>query len=600
MPYVLRQVRRVLGLPSDIILTLRKNGRSTVIDVPGRDTIKVSSGGAHGFMLHDLDGEKLHAFASTFVYGPAMLDGVFYDAKQSKASVRDEDLLLWLPRLDGVPYVLRGQEAWFSVKALADLIDDSLSTKANNKFFIQNLRKARDKTYTNLKNMFKEGQKELFGVKPEFLSGDCMSLSFITLEGLRYILGSEQRSPETERAISRLRSWFDGVDGYPIPDPVVNPIMGECVDTIEILQSEEVVIEHVPAAEDLPEAVEDSVKTLVLAEFFPDVGDAKIRITPTGMISIYDVIAFFGYENARERLGAIKKQFPEVVRDTYSFKFSGQGQTSTPVAKLQTIIEMVNVMNGPKVAKYRRKFAQIIVRYMGGDLTLVDEILANHERVAQLPEDSPERKMLNAPTDVETFCKDNEIRYLGLTEYAAIPGLYCAIIGYFKGVLTFKIGCADDIQKRMEQHQAEYTKLKNEDFVPYVYPIYARKTVLYTRAERELKKTLTTLGIRLKSIALDGRKEDTELFTLTNGMSISHVFDILNSISDGANAIVAHDSNDLDHEYRMRQLDVELRRVDVSVELEREKTKQLELQLEILKLGGSLPQMLALAKAIPN
>jgi hypothetical protein len=41
----------------------------------------------------------------------------------------------------------------------------------------------------------------------------------------------------------------------------------------------------------------------------------------------------------------------------------------------------------------------------------------------------------------------------------------------------------------------------------------------------------------------------------------------------------------------MRQLDIEMRKVEVSLDLAREKTRQMELQLEILKLGGQLPNI---------
>jgi hypothetical protein len=607
MPYVLRQVKRVLELSQDVVLTLRKDGRSTVIDVPGRGTIKIASGGAHGFKIADLDGEKLGSFAGTYVYGPATLDGVYYDEKQSKASIRDEDLLLWLPRIDGVPYIMRDQTPWFSVKALADLIDDSLSTKTNNKFFIQNLSRHRDTTYANLEGAFKADLTDLYGVKQKLLSGDCMALVFVTLEGLKYILDSNQRAPETEIAIARLRQWFNGVHGFPLPPVVVNPIMAECVDRILILQES---IADEPQ-EDRESGVEEVVvsmepdtsepKELSLAEFFPGAGDAKIRISPTGLISIYDVMRFFGYANPWDPFARLKEAYPETLGQTEGFRFGGRGPTSTPVAALETIIELVNVMQGPKVAKYRAQFAKVITRYIRGDMSLIDEVIENHERIRQLPEEAPARAILNVHAEVKQFCDENNLKFLNLQKHNGIPGIYCIIIGLYKGVLIFKVGCAHDIKKRLEQHLAEYPRIKNEDFQVHVCPIYAGQTSSYRVAELSLKRILRSLGVRLKNVALDGRKEDTELFTLSNGMTIEHVLDILRSQSEDDQALVVETSQ-LDHEYRMRQLDVslEMRKVDVGVELEREKTKQMELQLEILKLSGSLPQMLALAKAIPN
>lgn len=608
MPYVLRQVKAVLSLPQDMSITLRKNGRSAVIDIPGQDTLKIRGEGSRGFALYDLDGPKLHAFGVNYVYGPALLDGVFYDEKYAKACVRAEDLLQWLPRLDGVIYVIHNDLAWFCVNSLADLVDDALDTKVNNKFFVQNLTRVSDTSacYKNLKIMVKEGLQNVFGINPNSLDGDCMALAFTTLDGLAHILGSTKRAPKTEATISRLRTWFDGVKEYPMPEPKTHPILVQCIDSIEIPQMIAGATSSKPptkpsSAPRERETTDIESRAMALAEFFPDAGDAKIRITPEGLISIYDVMTFFGYKNPRDPFYRMKEDYPEVVGQTDSFQFNGQGQTPTPIARLETIIELMNVMKGDKVAKYRTQFAKVITRYIRGDMSLIDEVIENHERVQQLPENSPVRAVLNVHTEVKQFCDDNSLKFLNLQKHNGVPGIYCTIIGLYKNVLTFKVGCAHDIKKRLEQHLAEYPKLESEHFQAHVCPIYAGQTSSYRVAELSLKRILKSLGVRLKNVALDGRKEDTELFTLSNGMSIEHVLDILQSQSEGDQALVSETSQ-LDHEYRMRQLEVslEMRKVDVSVELAREKTKQMELQLEILKLGGQLPQMLALAKAIPN
>ncbi len=610
MPYVLRQVKKMLAIPQTTPITLRKNGRSAVIDVPGQDTLKIRGEGARGFALYDLDGSKLHAFGVNYVYGPALLDGAFYDEKYAKACIRAEDLLQWLPRLDAISYVLHNDVAWFCVNSLATLVDDVLDTKLNNKFFVQNLTRVGDTNacYKNLKVMVKEGLQNVFGIKASHLDGDCMALAFTTFDGLRHILGSEKRAPKTEQAISRLRTWFDSVSEYPMPEPAVHPLLTKSVDSVEIPQMlgglatvkalarthatphacEQDASETKPKDKDM----ETESTALALAEFFPDAGDAKIRITPAGLISVYDVMRFFGYANPRDAFASLKEDYPEGVGRTDTFQFNGRGQNPTPVTSLETIIQLVNVMKTPKVDKYRTQFAKVITRYIRGDMSLVDEVIKNNERVRQLPEDSPIRAVLNVHAEVKQFCDENNLRFLNLQTHNGIPGIYCIIIGLYKNVLTFKVGCAHDIKKRLEQHLAEYPKLGGEYFQAHVCPIYACQTSSYRVAELSLKRILRSLGVRLKNVALDGRKEDTELFTLSNGMSIEHVLDILQSQSEDANAVVPTPV-DLDHEYRMRQLDVslEMRKVEVSLDLAREKTRQMELQLEILKLGGQLPNI---------
>ena len=58
------------------------------------------------------------------------------------------------------------------------------------------------------------------------------------------------------------------------------------------------------------------------------------------------------------------------------FRFPGQGQRSTPVACATGIIELVLLLPGKQAARVRRQAAELLCRYLGGDLALVDEICA--------------------------------------------------------------------------------------------------------------------------------------------------------------------------------------------------------------------------------
>ena len=74
-----------------------------------------------------------------------------------------------------------------------------------------------------------------------------------------------------------------------------------------------------------------------------------------------------------------------------NFKFSGEGQRQTPVADARAMAEIVMVLPGRTAARYRKKAADIIVRYLGGDPTLVEEVAANRLRQEELDEDEPAR-----------------------------------------------------------------------------------------------------------------------------------------------------------------------------------------------------------------
>ena len=55
------------------------------------------------------------------------------------------------------------------------------------------------------------------------------------------------------------------------------------------------------------------------------------------------------------------------------------------------ITEIIMVLPGKAAAHFRKKAADVVVRYLGGDCTLVDEIAANRLAQESLPEDHPAR-----------------------------------------------------------------------------------------------------------------------------------------------------------------------------------------------------------------
>ena len=59
----------------------------------------------------------------------------------------------------------------------------------------------------------------------------------------------------------------------------------------------------------------------------------------------------------------------------YTFtKFPGQGQNDTPVTDARGVVTIINSLGGSRAAKFRQKFADTLVRYLGGDETLIGEI----------------------------------------------------------------------------------------------------------------------------------------------------------------------------------------------------------------------------------
>jgi hypothetical protein len=67
-----------------------------------------------------------------------------------------------------------------------------------------------------------------------------------------------------------------------------------------------------------------------------------------------------------------------------NFKFPGRGQRDTPVADAEGITHIIMILPGRAAAIARQSAANVVVRYLGGDTSLVTEIMANRDMQAYL------------------------------------------------------------------------------------------------------------------------------------------------------------------------------------------------------------------------
>jgi hypothetical protein len=74
-----------------------------------------------------------------------------------------------------------------------------------------------------------------------------------------------------------------------------------------------------------------------------------------------------------------------------SYQFPGQGQRPTPVTDAKGLVIIMNLLPGNKAARFRAACASIIVRFLGGDEALLNEIRANGHAQQSLPEEHPAR-----------------------------------------------------------------------------------------------------------------------------------------------------------------------------------------------------------------
>ena len=123
---------------------------------------------------------------------------------------------------------------------------------------------------------------------------------------------------------------------------------------------------------------------------------AQIRKTdenPSRISIIVVAIAVTGktHHDAAQDFRRLSDQYPEVGTNCSLLKFPGRRQRDTPVTDAKGIVEIIMLLPGQQATRVRRQASELLCRYLGGDLALVDEVCRlrgfQEELAAQRPED---------------------------------------------------------------------------------------------------------------------------------------------------------------------------------------------------------------------
>ena len=111
-------------------------------------------------------------------------------------------------------------------------------------------------------------------------------------------------------------------------------------------------------------------------------------------MAVYDALQLItgcSAQNCSTVYQRLSDAFPAVLTNISNFKFPGRGQRDTPVIDAHGIVEIIMVLPGRAAARVRRAAADVMVRYLGRDPGLVEEIAANRLRQQEPEEDDPAR-----------------------------------------------------------------------------------------------------------------------------------------------------------------------------------------------------------------
>ena len=189
----------------------------------------------------------------------------------------------------------------------------------------------------------------------------------------------------------------------------------------------------------------------------------RVRMTPEKLPSLVDVgVILTGKtsSNVARDLQVIFEKHNELTQKVSQIKFGGRGNRESPVPKdLPALIEIIFLLPGRAAAQVRQAAAQLFVRFLGGDLSLIAEVERFNHVQSFLRENAPEHPARAFGEAVESCV--NECGIAPLTVIPAPEGLVPSsnqrdayvmrVVDESVGSLFWKIGRSDDPLARAVQ-----------------------------------------------------------------------------------------------------------------------------------------------------
>ena len=220
-------------------------------------------------------------------------------------------------------------------------------------------------------------------------------------------------------------------------------------------------------------------------------GDKGIRITNEvpRRVSVFDFIeAVTGNVNPPNTFSTLIENHPAISQCTAHFQFPGRGQKPTPVTNVEGLVLLMNLLPGERCAQFRVAHAKTLVRYLGGDETLVEEIRAMRSAQENMLPDNPMRLFGEAVENVAVLpnalagagaaaaaplrLREIDFRFVAPRLKEQTLDLFlckkCVYLVPFSwnGLQYIKYGKSDDIFSRITTHLKELPDAKVFSVVP--------------------------------------------------------------------------------------------------------------------------------------
>ena len=143
--------------------------------------------------------------------------------------------------------------------------------------------------------------------------------------------------------------------------------------------------------------------------------EKEIRITEDKRISVFDFIKVVGGQaNPKQTWANIQKNHKEEVVQFLDYSQFGKTK-ATPVINVQGMVKLLFWLPGELAKQFRSKSAEVMIRYLGGDTSLIDEFKKLQEEFTQ-EELIPEIKLISQESLVIKQFQDFNITVYGTYE----------------------------------------------------------------------------------------------------------------------------------------------------------------------------------------
>lgn len=207
-------------------------------------------------------------------------------------------------------------------------------------------------------------------------------------------------------------------------------------------------------------ATQDERRTQIETVLGPIPSDVSLRITDETprRISVYDLISWVtNNQNPRDVFRHIVERYA-FVDFTDAYMFPGQAH-ATPVTNARGVVTLINLLPGVTAAHFRMQTAHILVRYLGGDETLIAEIQHNAAVQHTLPTEHPMRMFGEAVEQQQASYKyqfiSSSMEGKYLTDFKEKKVVY--LVRFFlENQPCTKFGKSEACKDRMDTHFKTY------------------------------------------------------------------------------------------------------------------------------------------------